>query len=155
MLWFSGATFDRWTKNKLGEQNKHLWPFFAKCIVDSKKLGTKVGYMGLLSDYVDYCKRQGVPPTDPDNPDSFYALAVMYWMAEKTSQRGHCNSFPTWSAALTWGARHLGLTRSPRPLHQNNQMYINFKEDLLNTFTRKAAEKVPCTVHLIVRYMRE
>ena len=87
------------------------------------KTGNKGGYAGLCANYTANCKREDVDPFDQENSDSFNPLAVMYWMTERTYQRGSCNSIDSWSDALTWVARHLGMTVIPRPLHQNNNQY--------------------------------
>ena len=145
----------RWTNNRLGKNNKHLWPIFANCIISDKKLGTKISYVGLARNFTAYCDRENVNPIDPGNDKSLNPLAVQYWMAERVYLLGSCNSIASWSGALTWVAKHWGMPVIPKPLHHLNNQFATFKHDLQSAYTRKSAEKVPCTVDLIVKYMKQ
>ena len=119
----------------MGRNNQHLLPIFTNSIVKSHKLGTKILYAGLCSKYVYYCKQQSEDPIDPENRESLNALAIMYWMAERTYVLGNCNSFDSWSAALSWLCGHMNLPISPRPRHQDNSDFILFRRNLRKAYT--------------------
>ena len=151
----SEKTLSRLTDHPLGRNNPHLKSIFKKLIVEGKGLRTKRGYAGLITSYLRFCKQQGINFIDAYNPKSLNPWAVMYWFTQRTWELGSCNSISSWAGALAFYCRHNNMTTKPALPHTTHEDFSQFKEDLIGSFSRKSAEKSPCSVFYITRYMSE
>ena len=117
----------------------HIAQRFKTTLVNGRVYATKKNYATIILDYFRLCLEYDVPPFIAE---SLNVEAVMYWMEYRIWMRGHCNSAPNWSAALSWLCKCQGFPFKP-PLHQKHPDFALYWENTKVAHAKAIDKKAP------------
>ena len=114
--------------------------------IRASAIGTKTNYASLLKDYWGYCLQHGHDPfLVPINPK-----IAIYWQFNRVRRLGSCNSYKSWSAALSfWEKQHHVASK-----FYNDLFYNQMHQDMLKLYKRKRKPRFPIRLDWIVRFIK-